>query len=166
MKNVLHQQLQKARHGYQKQRERHISQSKRWRHETAVPVAAAVVVVAAAAAGVVVVVVVAAAAAAGVVVVVVVAVVTTGPLEAEGVYVEVSSKTMTRVPGSILTAPDPKHTENIIKALGLKPNEKSRPERHHAFGRGGRRQAPIILRGQGACPPHLPEGATWRKQRC
>ena len=30
-----------------------------------------------------------------------------------------------RLPGCILTAPDPKHSENIIKALGLKPGEKS-----------------------------------------
>ncbi|CAE7521947.1 RE1 [Symbiodinium sp. CCMP2592] len=51
--------------------------------------------------------------------------ITTGPLEAEGVSVEVLGKTKTRLPGCILTAPDPKHAENIIKALGLKPGEKS-----------------------------------------
>ncbi|CAE7413014.1 RE1 [Symbiodinium sp. CCMP2592] len=51
--------------------------------------------------------------------------ITTGPLEAEGVSVEVVGKTKTRLPGCILTAPDPKHAENIIKALGLKPGEKS-----------------------------------------
>ena len=50
--------------------------------------------------------------------------ITTGPLEAEGVSVEVLGKTKTRLPGCILTAPDPKHAENIIKALGLKPGEK------------------------------------------
>ncbi|CAE7501560.1 PARP6, partial [Symbiodinium sp. KB8] len=51
--------------------------------------------------------------------------ITTGPLEAEGVSGEVLGKTKTRLPGCILTAPDPKHAENIIKALGLKPGEKS-----------------------------------------
>ena len=51
--------------------------------------------------------------------------ITTGPLEAGGVSVEVLGKTKTRLPGCILTAPDPKHAENIIKALGLKPGENS-----------------------------------------
>ncbi|CAE7807065.1 unnamed protein product [Symbiodinium sp. CCMP2592] len=51
--------------------------------------------------------------------------ITTGPLEGEGVSVEVLGKTKTRLHGCILTAPDPKHAENIIKALGLKPGEKS-----------------------------------------
>ena len=35
--------------------------------------------------------------------------ITTGPLEAKGVSVEVLGKTKTRLPGCILTAPDPKH---------------------------------------------------------
>ena len=51
--------------------------------------------------------------------------ITTGPLEAEGVSVEVLGKTKTRLEGCILTAPDAKHARNIIEALGLKPGEKS-----------------------------------------
>ena len=50
--------------------------------------------------------------------------ITTGPPEAEGVSVEVLGKTKIRLrlyPHS----PDPKHAENIIKALGLKPGDKS-----------------------------------------
>lgn len=48
-----------------------------------------------------------------------------GPLEVQGVSVEVLGKTKTRIPGAILTAPDPKHSKNIIKALGVGPKEKS-----------------------------------------
>ena len=48
-----------------------------------------------------------------------------GPLEAEGVAVEVLGRTKTRLSGAILTAPDPKHAKNIIRALGIGPKEKS-----------------------------------------
>ena len=46
-------------------------------------------------------------------------------VEAEGVSVEVLGKTKTRLPGAILTAPDPKHATNIIAALEIGPKEKS-----------------------------------------
>ena len=39
--------------------------------------------------------------------------ITTGPLQAEGVSVEVLGKTKTRLPGCILTAQDPKDAANI-----------------------------------------------------
>ena len=48
-----------------------------------------------------------------------------GPLEVQGVSVEVLGKTKTRIPGAVLTAPDPKHANNIIKALGTGAKEKS-----------------------------------------
>ena len=51
--------------------------------------------------------------------------ITSGPLEAEGVSVEVLDKTKTHLPGAILTAPDPKHATNIIAALEIGPKEKS-----------------------------------------
>ena len=48
-----------------------------------------------------------------------------GPLESEGVAVEVLGRVKTRVEGAVLTAPDPKHCKNILAALEIKPNEKS-----------------------------------------
>ena len=39
--------------------------------------------------------------------------------------VEVLGRTKTRLSGAILTAPDPKHAKNIIRALGIGPKEKS-----------------------------------------
>jgi len=48
-----------------------------------------------------------------------------GPLESEGVAVEVLGRTKTRLAGAIVTAPDPKHAENIIRTLGIGPKERS-----------------------------------------
>ena len=48
-----------------------------------------------------------------------------GPLEAEGVAVEVLGRTKTRLKGAVLTAPDPRHTSNILQALGIGEKEKS-----------------------------------------
>ena len=48
-----------------------------------------------------------------------------GPLEAEGVAVEVLGRVKTRLEGAILTAPDPKHAKNILTALDIQPKEKS-----------------------------------------
>ena len=49
-----------------------------------------------------------------------------GPLEREGVAVEVLGRRKVRLAGAILTAPDPKHAENIIRTLGIGPKERSR----------------------------------------
>ena len=63
-----------------------------------------------------------------------------GPLEREGVAVEVLGRTKTRLAGAILTAPDPKHAENIIRALGIGPKERSQvPSKKADLNRDERR---------------------------
>ena len=48
-----------------------------------------------------------------------------GPLEIEGVAVEVLGRTKTRLRGAILTAPNPKHAQNIVRAVAISPTAKS-----------------------------------------
>ena len=48
-----------------------------------------------------------------------------GPLEAEGVRVKILGRTQARLPGAILTAPDPKRATKIIAALEVGPKKKS-----------------------------------------
>ena len=68
--------------------------------------------------------------------------ITSGPLEAEGVSVEVLGKTKTRVPGAILTAPDPKHATKIgPKEKSQVPSKKAKLENLELLSAG---KAPSI----------------------
>ena len=48
-----------------------------------------------------------------------------GPLEVEGTAVEVLGRVKTRLNGAILTAPDSKHADNIIRTINIGPKERS-----------------------------------------
>ena len=48
-----------------------------------------------------------------------------GPLESQGIAVEVLGRTKIRLEDAILTVPDEKHARNVIAALGLQPGDKS-----------------------------------------